>query len=206
MSQNLFSGVGRLNQTFTFSKNPNVKISPNFVTPNFGRFPFQIFHQNRNGNIPFTQFSPNLLSGVNTKFSHLLFVKISGYTCTYTILKLPFPSQHCINERKCGGYSPRKLIFMPGQLSDIFSANNMKYFNHNCYPPLIMMVMLLARSCPNFVTCEINQAGVTGKKASPLDSPHKRHSGALTPTMTITTIFNRRQLHVPNLVIKTQMS
>ena len=206
MSQNLFSGVGRLNQTFTFSKNPNVKISPNFVTPNFGRFLFQIFHQNRNGNIPFTQFSPNLLSGVNTKFSHLLFVKISGYTCTYTILKLPFPSQHCINERKCGGYSPRKLIFMPGQLSDIFSANNMKYFNHNCYPPSIMMVMLLARSCPNFVTCEINQAGVTGKEASPLDSPHKRHSGALTPTMTITTIFNRRQLDVPTLVIKTQMS
>ena len=95
---------------------------------------------------------------------------------------------------------------MPGQLFDIFSTNSMQYFNHNCYPPSIMMVMLLARSCPYFVTCKINQAGVTGKEAPPLDFSHKRHSGALTPKMTIITIFTRHQLNVPILVIKTQMS
>ena len=179
VSQKSLSDIGRLHRTFTFLKNQNFNFSPNSVNSNFGHLTFQIFHQNKNGDITFTHFSPNLLSEINTEFSPLLLVKTSGpnYTCdfrtTCTFSRPPFPIQHCIKECECKMYSPRKFILMPVRMFDIFPAYSMQCFNHNYYSPQMMMMMLPEQSCQTFVTCKSDQV-VTGERTPPLHFSHQR--------------------------------
>lgn len=151
------------------------------MTSNFGHFTFQIFHRNKeNGNIAFTQFSPNLISEIITKFSPLLLVKTydSIYTCifgnTCTFSRAPFPNKYCIEGRECKMYSPGMVIMMPVQMFEISSACGIQCCGHKYYSPKIMMMMLLVQSCQTFVTCEKHQTGMTGEETPPLCFPHQR--------------------------------
>ena len=71
-------------------------------------------------------------------------------------------------------YSPGMVIMMPVRMFDIFSACGIQCFDHNCYSPQKMVMMLLVQNCQTSVTCERTQAGVTGEETPPLCFSHQR--------------------------------